>query len=82
MVKIEDPVTRGTLGKDHSMRLIDRVRRWWSPAQWNEDHPLGKDERVAERLHGSHWWDEAQNVGGANAWGKVDPNRDFKKPGP
>lgn len=21
------------------MRLTDRVRRWWKPAQWREDHP-------------------------------------------
>jgi hypothetical protein len=64
------------------MRLLDRVRRLWRPAQWDEDHPLTADERVAERLHEDHWWNEAQNIGGANSWGKVDPNRDFKKPRP
>jgi hypothetical protein len=37
------------------MRLLDRLRRWWSPAQWDEDHPLSADERVAERLHEAHW---------------------------
>lgn len=66
-------------GKDGRMRLLDPLRRWWSPAQWDEDHPLNAD---AERLHEAHWWNEAQNVAGPNSWGKVDPNRDFKKPQP
>jgi hypothetical protein len=69
-------------GTHSSMRLFDRIRRWRSPAQWDEDHPLTGDERVAERLHEAHWWNEAQNIGGANSWGAVDPNRDFKKPKP
>jgi hypothetical protein len=30
----------------------------------------------------SYWWSDAQNVGGANTWGKVDSNSDFKKPRP
>jgi hypothetical protein len=64
------------------MRLLDRLRRLWRPAQWDEDHPLTADERLAERLHEDHWWNEAQNIGGANSWGTVDPNRDFKKPRP
>ena len=21
------------------MRLRDRIRRWWAPAQWRDDHP-------------------------------------------
>jgi hypothetical protein len=64
------------------MRLLDRLRRWWRAAQWDEDHPLTADERLAEQLHEAHWWEEAQNIGGANSWGAVDPNRDFKKPRP
>jgi hypothetical protein len=50
----------------------------WSPAQWNEDHPLSADERATEGRR-SNWWSDAQNVGGAEIWGKVDSDRDFKK---
>jgi hypothetical protein len=30
------------------MRLRDRLRRWWKPAQRRDDHPLTEDERLAE----------------------------------
>jgi len=68
-------------GENHGMGLLDRLRRWWSPAQWNEDHPLAADERATEGRRSS-WWSDAQNVEGANTWGKVDSDRDFKKPRP
>ena len=64
------------------MRLLDRLRRWWSPGRWAEDHPLSAEERLDERLHEAHWWNEAQNVGGPNSWGKVDPGRALEKPKP
>jgi hypothetical protein len=60
------------------MQLLDRLHRWWKPAQWQDDHPLSADERLAEELHESHRWNEAQNVGGPNSWGRVDPNRDLR----
>ena len=25
------------------MRLADRVRRWWKPAQWRDEHPEEND---------------------------------------
>jgi hypothetical protein len=25
------------------MRLTDRIRRWWKPAQWREEHPEETD---------------------------------------
>ena len=28
------------------MRLRDRFKRWWAPAQWRDDHPLSADERA------------------------------------
>jgi hypothetical protein len=27
------------------MKLRDRVRRWWSPAQWEDDHPAERKQR-------------------------------------
>jgi len=62
------------------VRLLDRLRRWWKPAQWQDDHPLGADERLAERLHDAHWWEEAQDVGLSR--GRVDGTRDLRKPKP
>jgi hypothetical protein len=40
------------------MRLTDRIRRWWKPAKWRDEHPEesdGEDSNLAEdqRL-GSH----------------------------
>jgi hypothetical protein len=62
------------------IRLRDRLRRWWKPAQRRDDHPLTEDERLAEQLHESHWWNEAQNAGLSR--GRVDVTRDLKKPKP
>jgi hypothetical protein len=25
------------------MRLADRIRRWWKPAKWRDEHPEEKD---------------------------------------
>jgi hypothetical protein len=49
------------------MTLRDRLRRWWSPATWNDEHPLDAPKR-ARRLA---------------KWSKEDPkqlNRRFEKP--
>jgi hypothetical protein len=46
------------------MGLLDRLRRWWSPAQWNEDHPLAAEERSTEGRR-SRWWSDAAPRHGA-----------------
>jgi hypothetical protein len=33
------------------MRLADRIRRWWKPAQWRDEHPEeseGEDRTLSE----------------------------------
>jgi hypothetical protein len=40
------------------MRLADRVRRWWKPAKWREEHPdekntEGEDLSEEQRRSGS-----------------------------
>ena len=55
------------------MRLWKRFRRWRKP-----DHPLTAGERVDEATRPQHWWEQAQEVGGANSWGRVDAERDFE----
>jgi hypothetical protein len=55
------------------MRLWKRFRRRREP-----DHPLDASERVDEATRPQHWWEEAQEIGGANSWGRVDSERDFE----
>jgi hypothetical protein len=56
------------------MKLRDRFRRWWSPARWNDDHPLEAAERSQRRGHHRH-----AVVGESEARVK-NVERDFKKP--
>jgi len=35
-------------------------------------------KRVEDATHSGHVWNEAQNIGGANSWGRVDVERDFE----
>ena len=55
------------------MTFRDRIRRWWSPARWGEDHPLDRTERAA-RNRLEHGW--TQDLGDR----RVNTERDFKKP--
>jgi hypothetical protein len=32
------------------MRLRERLRRWWKPAAYEDDHPLSEEEREASSL--------------------------------
>jgi hypothetical protein len=58
------------------MRLWKRFRR----RERKPDHPLDAGERVDEATRPQHWWEEAEEVGGANSWGRVDAERDFEPP--
>jgi hypothetical protein len=49
------------------MKLTDRLRRWWRPAQWQEDHPLSEHELIHDQL-------------GLGSYDRVDVDRDFRKP--
>jgi hypothetical protein len=62
------------------MGVLDRVRAWWNPAQYRDDHPLTSRERVQEAQHEEHWWGEAQKLGGPGGWGTTNIERDFEKP--
>jgi len=57
------------------MNLRDRVRRWWSPAQWQDDHPAEREQQEqpkADPMEKPSAW-AAPDTSGV----KVD--RDFKK---
>ena len=58
------------------MRLFKRFRQ----RRREPDHPLDESERVDEATRPQHWWEEAQEDGGANSWGRVDPEQDFQRP--
>ena len=67
------PAARGYV---EAMRFWKRFRR----RERKPDHPLDANERVEEATHADHWWEYAQEIGGANSWGRVDAEQDFKRP--
>jgi hypothetical protein len=54
-----------------AMKLRERFRRWWSPAQWADDHPLTAHERADQK-------EQPKSVSELGKAANVD--RDFKKP--
>jgi hypothetical protein len=52
-----------------AMKLRDRLRRWWSPAQWEDDHPAERRERDQPN----------KDVGAAGDRVRLTVERDFKK---
>jgi hypothetical protein len=62
------------------MNLRDRLKKWWAPAQWREDHPLTEDER--RQQHPPDAPDDfvdPQHGFGAESYDRVDVERDFRK---
>jgi hypothetical protein len=31
------------------MKLSDRIKRWWSPAEWKDEHPVETEGGAATR---------------------------------
>ena len=67
------------------MNLHDRFRRWWSPAQWADDHLLRASEsHEGENKQGRRWFfrlgasDALDNIGPSGSSTNIE--RDFKKP--
>jgi hypothetical protein len=70
-----------------AMKLRDRIRRWWSPAQWEDDHPTERKHREKPNRYalGGYFSNPAKNLQniqedyprGADG---IDYPRDFKKP--
>jgi hypothetical protein len=63
------------------MKLSDRWKKWWRPAQWREDHPLTEAER--DQQHPPDAPDgfvDAQHGFGPESYDRVDTERDFRKP--
>lgn len=66
--------------------LRDRIRRWWSPAQWEDDHPAERKQRAQPKKTalGSFFSNPAKNLqnnqddyprGGVG----IDYEHDFKR---
>jgi len=55
------------------MKLPDRIRRWWSPAKWDDDHPLNRGERAERNKAPRSPQDYYEGK-------RVNVERDFKKP--
>jgi hypothetical protein len=57
----------------------DRIRRWWKPAAWADDHPLNHEEREARE--GTDFSAERAKLGSYTAsGGPIDPTRDLSPP--
>jgi hypothetical protein len=74
------------------MTLRDRLRRWWSPAQWEDDHPSERKQGEQHKKSVLGRWLRPNlgsvDVGSPGPQGSVgqfsqsaDFERDFKKPG-
>jgi hypothetical protein len=69
------------------MSLRDRLRRWWSPAQWEDDHPTERKQRDQRNKNQLGRWFSSptkkymestdMTIGSS---GRTDYERDFKKP--
>ena len=63
------------------MRLTDRFKRWWKPAQWQDDHPLSEQERANKaQFQTEDEYINPQHGTGAESYDRVDVDRDFRKP--
>lgn len=67
--------------------LRDRLRRWWSPARWEDDHPTARKQRAQPKKNALARFfsnpgknlDEGGSLYGRKGGG-IDHERDFKKP--
>jgi hypothetical protein len=81
MIEPEPAVKLRDGPEEDTMRLTDRIRRWWKPAQWRDDHPLTAEERARdEAAGGPDGFVDAQHGMGAESYDRVDVDRDFRKP--
>jgi hypothetical protein len=66
------------------MKVVDRFRRWWNPAQWKDDHPGEDDEQsdtpTARRRSALGAVDDAIDYSAGP--GRVDVERDLKRLNP
>jgi hypothetical protein len=67
------------------MNLRDRLRRWWSPAQWEDDHPAERKQREQPNKNAlSRWFGTGfrseQDVGDLDPAARIGFERDFTKP--
>jgi hypothetical protein len=72
------------------MTLRDRLRRWWNPAQWDDDHPTERTQRAQPKKNAlNSWFGQTAKFTGQDDDGIYEPagrtgfvERDFKKPRP
>lgn len=65
------------------MSLLDRLRRWWKPAEYEDDHPLSeaeRDERDPRRR--ADFFDEVAELGSYSPEGQPlpDPLDETRRP--
>jgi hypothetical protein len=57
------------------MTLRDRLRRWWSPAQADDDHPAERKRRDQPNKNAGDDW-----VSNLSDWARKVAESNFKKP--
>jgi hypothetical protein len=63
------------------MKLRDRLRRWWSPARWEDDHLAERRQReLPQRKQLSRWFSSTLTSEALEDAQPVNFERDFKKP--
>jgi hypothetical protein len=68
------------------MTLRDRLRRWWSPAQWDDDHPAERTQQEQPNKNAlGRWFSRTSrlgegDVGDLDPAARIDYERDFEKP--
>jgi len=62
------------------MKLSDRIRRWWKPAQWQDNHPLSDEEREQRAHLDTPDGYSVPQHGFGEDWDRVDAERDLRKP--
>lgn len=58
--------------------LRDRLRRWWSPAQWEDDHPSERKRRDQPTKSARRGWFSGSSKNDLGP--SLDVERDFKRP--
>jgi hypothetical protein len=61
------------------VNLLERLRRWWKPAEYEDDHPLSENER--EAMRGPSFGDERARASVyGHVGGGVNPDDELRRP--
>jgi hypothetical protein len=60
------------------MKVFERLRRWWKPAEYDDGRPLSEKERTERKPR--DFFDETTKLDGYTVGGRaIDPNDEFRR---